>query len=388
MAKLDQITKGNWYYRIRYKDPVSNKWREKKKTGFKTKAEANVAAIKMENKLKSGIDVDHSGKTLLKDHLASWLKYKKPGIQKNTFEQHEYNINKKIIPYFQNIAIKNITRKRYDDFILSLVNQGYKKRTIEIIHTTMRAAMGQACEYKMIEENPSSRTKIPLRSQSNEEKLEYIEKDDIPDLLNSARKEPPHYYRFFLTLLDCGLRKGEAAALQRKDIDFKNNEITINKSLDFKITNLEDERIFGDTKTYESRRKVQMTKRVAQELHEHMKYLNAQRIRFNDEYIHHLDLVFCREDGRPLPKSTLQRVFKRVQEKAGLKPISIHGLRHTHAVMLLESKNDINLVSKRLGHRDITVTSNTYGHISDKLMISSVDQYEKYMDSLSDVKEK
>ncbi|MED1809923.1 tyrosine-type recombinase/integrase [Bacillus subtilis] len=111
------------------------------------------------------------------------------------------------------------------------------------------------------------------------------------------------YYIVFKTLLETGMRKGEAAALQRKDIDLKNNFININKSLDFQVK--EGEEIFGETKTYESERRIKISNSLAKELAAHMNYLNDNRIVFNEIYEHELDLVFCRQDGKPLPKSTL-----------------------------------------------------------------------------------
>lgn len=75
------------------------------------------------------------------------------------------------------------------------------------------------------------------------------------------------------------MRKGEAAALQRKDIDLKNNYININKSLDFQVKEGED--VFGETKTYESERRIKISNSLSRELTAHMNYLNDNRIVFN-----------------------------------------------------------------------------------------------------------
>ncbi|WP_327885719.1 tyrosine-type recombinase/integrase [Bacillus atrophaeus] len=76
--------------------------------------------------------------------------------------------------------------------------------------------------------------------------LEYIKSDDISLFLKVARQDNYLYYIFFKTLLETGMRKGEAAALQRKDIDLKNNYININKSLDFQVKEGKD--VFGKNK--------------------------------------------------------------------------------------------------------------------------------------------
>ncbi|ASB89225.1 tyrosine-type recombinase/integrase [Bacillus sonorensis] len=76
--------------------------------------------------------------------------------------------------------------------------------------------------------------------------LEYIKSEDIPKFLRIARQDNYIYYIFFKTLIETGMREGEAAALQRKDIDLKNRTITINKSLDFQRE--PDGDLFGNTK--------------------------------------------------------------------------------------------------------------------------------------------
>ncbi|MEH6974936.1 MULTISPECIES: tyrosine-type recombinase/integrase [Bacillus] len=62
--------------------------------------------------------------------------------------------------------------------------------------------------------------------------------------------------------------------------------------------------------------------------------------------------------------------------------IPIHGLRHTHAVLLLESGASMKFIQERLGHKNITITSDVYSHISEKLENTSVDSYESYINSI------
>ncbi|MFB6445101.1 tyrosine-type recombinase/integrase, partial [Bacillus velezensis] len=350
------------------------------KGGFKTKKEAQLAARQEELRLNSDLEIN-GGDVLLKHYLKDWLtEYKQGTVRKNTYILHERNVKTKILPYFKDIKLKDIKPLRYQKFINHLAEQGYSKRTIEIIHGTMFNALSTAVKpLKKLEENPCEGVTIP-KIPKKKEKLAYINSDDISFFLKIARQDNYLYYIFFKTLLETGMRKGEAAALQRKDIDLKNNYIHINKSLDFQVK--EGEERFGETKTYESERRIKISNSLAKELTAHMKYLNDNRIVFNEVYEHELDLVFCREDGKPLPKSTLFNALNRILKKSGLNKMPIHGLRHTHAVLLLESGATMKFVQERLGHKNITITSDVYSHISEKLENSSVDGYEEYMNSL------
>lgn len=370
-----------WQYRIKYIDSLTRESKEISKGGFKTKKEASIAASAEEVKISNGLELDRDN-VQLKLYLREWLlEYKKDNVRKNTYILHERNVETKIIPYFKDIYLKDLTPLRYQKFLNHLSEQGYSKRTIEIIHTTMYNALQIAVRpLRKLDENPCKDVVIPKKNEKKKTELQYIKSDDIPAFLQVSRRDSYVYYMFFKTLLETGLRKGEAAALQRKDIDFKEGYITVNKKLDFQTRAGESR--FGEAKTYESNRKVKMSDSLSKELSKHMDYLNTQRIVYNDIYHHELDLVFCREDGNFLPKSTLFNAFNRVNHKAGLEKLPIHALRHTHAVLLLESGASMKFVQERLGHKNITITSDVYSHISDKIENRSVDDYDSYMKNL------
>ncbi|MFE3977188.1 MULTISPECIES: tyrosine-type recombinase/integrase [unclassified Peribacillus] len=99
-------------------------------------------------------------------------------------------------------------------------------------------------------------------------------------------------------------------------------------------------------------------------------------------------LVFERGNGLPYSKSTLHRAFNRICRKAGItKHITIHGLRHTHAVLQLEAGADMKYVQKRLGHGSVAITSDVYAHISKKLEKKNMDKFEEYTKGLDVGKE-
>ncbi len=247
----------------------------------------------------------------LKNYLHEWLvEYKKDNVRKNTYILHERNVKTKIIPYFKEVNLKDITPLKYQKFLNYLDDQGYSKRTIEIIHTTMFNAMKTAVHpLRKIDNNPCEGATIPKSKTKKKSDLQYIESENISHFLKVARKDSHIYYMFFKTLIETGMRKGEAAALQIKDIDLKEGYIYVNKSLDFQA--------IGETKTYESERRIKINGSLVKELSNYLKVLNENKIVFNEESKHELDLVFCREDGNFLPKSTLFNAFSRILKKAG-----------------------------------------------------------------------
>jgi integrase len=180
-------------------------------------------------------------------------------------------------------------------------------------------------------------------------------------------------------LIETGLRKGEAAALQWTDIDLKEKTINITKSLDFKEASKGSENIFGDTKTYHSERTITISQSLANDLHFHKKYQNQNKTALNDYYHFDLNLVLCRNDGNFMPKSSLFNSFSRILKKAEIPSLPIHSLRHTHAVLQLEAGADLKYVQERLGHGSIQITADVYSHISKKIEKERSDKFEEHM---------
>ena len=373
--KKKGTNKDFWEYRIYYQDPITRKTREKSKKGFASKPEAKLAAEDMERMLREGIELSPIS---LKEFLYTWLnEYKKDAIRESTFENKEQNIRLHIIPYFKNVQLKDVKPIMYQKFLNHLANQGYSKSLIEINHWIMYEAFEKAIVLGKVEKNPCKGAII--KGKVKEKELKFIDSSDISRFLEEAYKYDYIYWLFFKALIDTGMRKGEAAALQWTDIDLKERTININKSFDFQKASKDKNKMFGDTKTYNSRRIIKMSQSLANDLLFHKKYQNQNKLALKDSYLHELNLVFCRNDGNYLPKSTLFNAFSRILKKAGIHSLPIHSLRHTHAVLQLEAGVDMKTLQERLGHGSYQVTADVYSHVSKKLELQSMEKYEEYM---------
>ncbi|MFC5773723.1 tyrosine-type recombinase/integrase [Ectobacillus antri] len=382
MASFRKYKKGGkdaWSYRIRYKDPFTGEFKEKTKRGFTSKKEASLAAAEEELKLANKDEVENVPVSL-EHFLYDWLSlYKKSNVRKNTFQLHQRNIATHILPHFKKVMLKDIKPIMYQKFIHKLAAKGYSKRTIEIIHSTMNNAMKKAIQLNKLKSNPCEHVVIPNVSKNTEE-LKYMRTEDIPRFLQAAYQYNYVYYIFFKGLLNTGMRKGEAAALQWKDIDLKEQQIHINKTLDFSAKTRED--LFGDTKTFTSKRTISIPKSFTDDLLKHKRWQNENKLALQDLYKHDLDLVFAKADGDFLPKSTLFNAFSRILVRAELPHLDIHSLRHTHAVLLMESGANMKYIQTRLGHKDMQTTANIYSHISKKINQDSINQFDYYMSNV------
>lgn len=364
---------GKWEYRVRYKDPISQKYREKSKRGFQTKPEAKHAAEKIQRELQEGYD--QTG-MLLKDFLDFWLKeYKEGTVRKNTLSSLRNSVDNHIKPYFQNIELKDITPDLYQKFLNHLYDKGLSRNSRLRIHQAFNNAMKRAVINKKITFNPAEGAVI--KGENKKEEIKFIDSSEVANFLTNAYQYGYIYWIFFKVLIETGMRKGEAAALQWTDINFKEMTISINKTLDFQAKN-EDE-LFGDTKTYHSTRIITMGESLANDLRFHVNYQNQNKLALKDNYRHNLNLVLCRNDGSPMPKSTLFNAFERILKRAGLPKLPIHSLRHTHAVLLLEAGAEMKYVQERLGHGSMQITSDVYSHVSKKMDERNTSKFDEYI---------
>ncbi|PPA87097.1 site-specific integrase [Brevibacillus laterosporus] len=317
----------------------------------------------------------------LSEYLLIWLnEYKQGTIRKNTFVLHKRNIEKQIIPFFGRILLEKVKPIMYQKFLNQLFDKGYSKRSVELVHSTMHNAMSRAVTLGKIEKNPCIGATI--KGQQKVQTLKFMESKDIPFFLQQTYQYNYIYWIYFKLLIETGMRKGEAAALQWSDIDLKQMTISINKTLDFSA--MDRRELFGDTKTYHSVRTIHISKNLVNDLINHVKYQNQNKLALNDLYHHDLNLVLCRNDGSFIPKSSLFNAFSRILTRAGIPSMPIHSLRHTHAVLLLETGVDMKYIQERLGHGSLRITSDVYAHISKKIETDSISKFEEYMQNIYD----
>ncbi|OTN76382.1 phage integrase [Enterococcus sp. 8G7_MSG3316] len=161
-----------------------------------------------------------------------------------------------------------------------------------------------------------------------------------------------------------GLRSEELFALKWEDIDFSKMTCDVNKSLYIKTrTDYE----FSETKNRSSIRTIALDQKTVQDL---------ESWRKEQEQIGEIEFVFSFDGLPPSPKTFRTRIQK-LAVQAGVKPIKLHGLRHSHVAFLIEHNKNIYAVSKRLGHSSIKTTLDKYGHLYPETHQQLADEFHK-----------
>lgn len=360
--------KYSYEYRIKYIDPATGKPKEKSKRGFSSSKEAELAALEIEKKLFLGdVDIVKNQNITVNDWIEQYLDLYGKTLRETTLKNRKGRIKNHIIPKLGHLKLQKITRTHYQKFINEKL-ENLKESTVKSIHRLFMTILNKAVEHEILERNRLQGIKIS--KDEEEEVVKFLTREEVQQLMLIAKTFPFDQYIAVFTLLRTGLRKGELLALTWNDIDFKNKLIQINKNRNHLGT--------FPPKTKKSNRIISIDNRLSKELKSlqtWQKKNKLQKLNYQDS-----DYIIVDAQGIPYHEWRINRILSSMTRKAKLDEISPHTLRHTHAVMLLESGVDIKTVSDRLGHTKINMTADVYLHVSRKQEDKAVLKLERYLD--------
>lgn len=252
---------------------------------------------------------------------------------------------------FFNKEINQITRENIISFkekCLKIYNPNTVKRVVALIKKIFR----QSLQFGYINNNIADSIedvifkKYKVTNIITKEQFNLL----LQDIQKNAKKDKTDQILYLNLLFYTGIRSGEARALTWKNIDFKNSTLTINKNV-YSLTH----GIFTifPTKTNSSNRIIHLPKSLLEDLK-----IFKEITQYNDES----DFVFSYDKGIPQTHGYNKSTLKKSAKRLGLN-ISHHGLRHSHATMLIQNGIDTNLVKNRLGHANVSTTLEIYNHV-------------------------
>ncbi|BCB02121.1 site-specific integrase [Bacillus sp. KH172YL63] len=371
-------------------DPFTGKRKQKSKSGFLTQQEAEAAANTLIYELNQGTYLEETDKTF-SDFAKEWLpiysesKEVKPGTIR--VRLHEIG---RLLPYFAQLKLKDITRKMYQDALNDLKAQGLADSTREGINRTGRMIFRKALELELLKKDPTEfsyvkKDKKTIQQLEEEEVPNYLEKEELALFLKTAKQNGlEHDYLVFLILAYTGIRVGELIALKWKDIDFKNHTISITKTY-YNPNNNTVEYQLVPPKTRKSRRKIVVDEEVIDALKEHKEAQDEVIEQLGDAY-YNQDFIFAkmqRQHGYPIVIKNVRDRMKRLLKIADLnKDLTPHSLRHTHTSLLAEARVSLEQIMDRLGHTDDQITKNVYLHVTQEMKKEASQKFSELMRSL------
>lgn len=359
-------------YQIRVEMPrdpetKARRWNTETIRGTRKQAEERLNALLVEAEAARGYVT--SDRLTVGQYLDRWLAGVQDSIRPTTLEFYSY-CAEKWKPAMGTIPLLKLRPLDIQAALPVLQATGSTKRDAL---RTLRTALNQAVKWGMLPNNPAVGVRLP---QSHRKELTVWDEAQVQTFLFTAHGFTRHYSLFHFAL-STGLRIGEILALRWQDVRDGNVSVTktlvwLGKGRGFRI---------HETKTRSSRRRVPLDQGTQTVLKEHRKRQLEDRLRAGPSWGDN-DLVFCSMAGGFLFDVNIRKALKAVTAKAGLPPLRFHGLRHTHATLLLRQGIHPKVVSERLGHARVGITLDTYSHILPDTQEEAVKAIERAMGGL------
>ncbi len=300
--------------------------------------------------------------TLFRDYYAQWVKvYKEGAIREVTMDKYRLTQSwlDRLVP---DLRLCDLTRVSYQKLINDYAEHHERQTTMDF-HHQLKGSILDAVDDGLLQRDPTRKAIIKGR-QPKPKKIKYLNQFELHAMLADLELgQEPTLDWLILLVAKTGLRFSEALGLTPADFDFTHQTLSVNKTWDYKRNTG-----FVPTKNASSVRKVQLDWQLVMQLAGLVKNLPAD------------EPIFV--NGR-MYNSTANSVLARHCRNAGVPVISVHGLRHTHASLLLFAGVSIASVSRRLGHASMTTTQETYLHIIRELENQDVDIVMRSLASLS-----
>ena len=282
-----------------------------------------------------------------------WLREVSSGLKASTHRFYEFNLRLHVIPVVGQRPVASFKRADCRDVIAACRAKQLKPSSLRGVNRTLSAVLSQAVEDELLPANPAFRMGKHLRTGDElPAEIQPFSREEAQQFLDQVEAVFPHYAAFFLCALRTGMRLGELLALHWSDVVFAERFIEVRRN---KVN-----RRITSTKGTKNRR-VDMSLQLRDVLLRLRTAAKQASLKSGTKMDDH---VFLTPDGSPIDGDNLRtRVFYRVLERAGLRRIRLHDLRHTNASLLIQQNESLVYVQKQLGHSSIQVTVDVYGHL-------------------------
>lgn len=305
---------------------------------------------------------DITNTMLFYDYYEKWIKiYKEGAIRRVTLDKYKMTHSwlKKLAP---NLALCDLNRISYQQ-ILNDYAIYHERQTTMDFHHQLKGAILDAVDEGLVERDPTRKAIIKGKTPAVK-KIKYLNQFELHTLLSSLElKSDINWDWFILLVAKTGMRFSEALALTPSDFDFAHQMLSVNKTWDYK-----GDGGFLPTKNKSSVRKIQIDWQTVIQFSELLKGFPEDKPIFIKGKVYN---------------STVNDILGRYCKAANIPVISVHGLRHTHASLLLFAGVSIASVARRLGHSSMTTTQKTYLHIIQELENKDVDLVMRSLSGLS-----
>jgi integrase len=350
---------GSWYFVAELPADARGRRRQLRRGGFASEREARSALDRVITQAQSSRFVETLSLTV-GEYLREWLAAK-GNLRPSTRRSYRQHIDLHLIPHIGEVRLTSL-RGTHVEHLLQELRGGENPMgvaTSRRVFATLRVALNKAMRQGLIASNPCAL--VELESETDHRTPATVwTPAEVRQFLDAAREQ--RLYAMYVVVITCGLRRGEVIGLRWDDVDLDNALLVVHRS----VIQLGGHVLEGSPKTKRSTRVVPLDAGTVKALQSHRRRQAQERLALDEEWGNLVSRVFTRRDGSGLVPEHVSRQFKALAARAGVPVIRFHDLRHTSASLALTGGVPMRVVSERLGHSTIAITSDLYTKVYDE----------------------
>ena len=408
-----------WYYRVDIEaDPVTGRRRRENRGGYETEDQAWSAALDLRREQQSGRRLDRTRRTV-SEFFEEWLTSVSSSVKPSTLQNYTDYLRAYVLPAIGHRQLRDVTVPMLNLFYGRLVTQGRIKtdastvmyeywvsrrtdraglgptpaavaaacgvsihaaraaltrfragrqptapspglapKTVRNVHRLLHRAFGDAVTWQYLAQNPADHARLPRQGRSRPTRPQPWTIDELTAWLRVAASD--RFAAIWMVAATTGMRRSELAGVAREDLDLDEGTLRVAAT---RIV-VDGRTIDSDGKTDSGVRTLSLDPGTVELLRHYLDVLDEEREAFGSGYLGGHGKLMRYEDGRPVHADSITRRFNRLVDKAGVRRIRLHDVRHTYATLLLDVGVQPKIVSDRMGHANMSVTFQIYGHRS------------------------
>ncbi|MGN6325729.1 site-specific integrase [Pseudolysinimonas sp.] len=345
---------GSWGFAVSGgRHPGTGKRLQARKSGFPTRAVAIEERDKARADMRAG-RYPGDRKLTVAAYLQQWIERRvEDGMRASTAFMYRRYIDQDIVPALGALPLTELRKHNVDAFVQDL-RKTRGATTVRRIHATLSSALTFAVKLDLIESNPARNISLPSTGKG---KIRIWDVAQVAKFMDATTHE--RLGAFYELAVFTGMRRGELIGLSWEDVDLESGEIIVRKQ----HVQVGKQVVEGSIKTDAGQdRRVSLGPQAIGALMAWRIRQESEKEAAGDAWVD-TGRVFTREDGTAVLPHSMTQAFNRIVTRAGLPAARLHDLRHVAASLMLAGGTALVVVSKRLGHSNIAVTSDLYSHL-------------------------
>jgi integrase len=303
-----------------------------------------------------GLPIDQDERETVGKFLDRWLDDIASSIRASTLKSYRDIVRVHLQPELGHVRLTKLTPAQVQTMLTSKTASGLSPRRVQYIRAVLRSALAQALDWSLVARNAAELTRAPKVVY---DEVKPLSVEQARALLAAVRDD--RLEALYVLALSTGMRQGELLGLRWEDVDLEQRTLRVSMTLH----RVNGEYQLQEPKTQRSRRAIVLPRVAADALGRHQGRQNEERALTGDW--ERTDLVFTTDRGAPLHGSSITHRFQDLLERAGLPRQRFHDLRHGCATLLLAQGVQGRSIMGALGHSQIGLTMNTYGHLTPSM---------------------